>query len=113
MTSAPMYNDPLGTLLNRLQGLNHHQPDLPGLSAFVDQPETAVKTRNDLFHALPVKDGLHRRTAKDATYVRNFYTVEDVRKAVEELVATHRAGFGVLYHDGAAAVRAWYEKGGS
>jgi hypothetical protein len=106
--SAAMYSDPLGTLLSRLEGLLAKQPTLPGLQDFVASLRASKETRNDLIHALPVKDGLHRRLSKDLHYVRNFYTVEDLEAVTAELRTTHRLGSGVLYHDGGASVKAWY-----
>lgn len=61
VASAEMYDDPLGGLIKRLRGSlgRYHMP--PGLSGFIDELEAACQTRNDLLHALPVKDGHHRR----------------------------------------------------
>lgn len=113
VASSAMYNDPLGGLLNRLNGFKRRQPSLPGLVGFIAQMDRARDTRNDLIHALPVKHGLHRRKSDDLGYVRNLFTVEDLRAVAEELEAVHRAGSSVLYHDGGAAVNAWYAAGGS
>ena len=55
--SEAMYNDPLGTLKTRMVELARHAPELPGLSEFLDKLQKARVTRNDLLHALPVRDG--------------------------------------------------------
>ena len=64
--------------------------------------------RNDLIHALPDKHGLHRRTSKDLSYVRNFYTAASLRKARVLFEQALRNGNKVLYSDGGAAVKRWY-----
>lgn len=110
--SRDMYEVPLGTLQRRLDPLMRSSP-VPGLADFVDQLERARLARNDLLHALPVKDGLHRRKKDDPRYVRNFFTVADVQEVTAVLSAAHRTGSDVMYHDGGAAVRAWYEGGGT
>ena len=74
--SADLYSDPLGTLQGRLKD---SLPPLDGVDEFLVLLDEARKVRNDLVHSLPVKHGLHRRTTKDAHYVRNFYTVESLR----------------------------------
>ena len=73
----------------------------------------ALVTRIDLAHALPVKDGLHRRVTRDLHYVRNFFHVEDVAAAAQELEHAWQEGSRILYHDGGASVNAWYAAGGS
>jgi hypothetical protein len=112
-SSAEMYDDPLGRLVGRLAALKGRMPDLPGLTAFVATIRAALVTRNDLAHALPVKDGLHRRRTKDLHYVRNFFSVEDVAAATQELEHAWQEGSRVLYHDGGASVNAWYAVGGT
>jgi hypothetical protein len=107
-----MYEDPLGTLKGRLTPLMRSSP-VPGLADFVDQLKCARVARNDLLHALPVKDGLQRRKKDDPRYVRNLFTVADVQEVTAVLSAAHRTGSDVLYHDNGAAVRAWYEGGGT
>jgi hypothetical protein len=102
-SSADMYEDPLGRLVKRL----------PGLTSFVATMRSAKVIRNDLVHAFPVKDGLHRRVTHDANYIRNFFTVEDVAAAALELERAWHEGNHFLYHDGGAAVKAWYAAGGS
>ncbi|MEW1990134.1 hypothetical protein AB0365_16965 [Brevibacterium casei] len=64
--SAALYNDPLGTLENRLKGI---RPPLDGIDEFLSLLAEARVVRNDLIHALPVKQGLHRRTSKWAAPV--------------------------------------------
>lgn len=59
-----------------------------------------------LVHALPVKHGLYRRTAKDRSRVVNFFDVEDLDAATATLNATCASGNRILYHDGGAAVAA-------
>jgi hypothetical protein len=112
-SSADMYSDPLGRLVRKLAALEGRMPTLPGLNLFVATMQTALITRNDLAHALPVKDGLHRRVTQDPSYLRNFFTVEDVCAAALELEHAWRQGSQVMYHDGGAAVNAWYAAGGS
>jgi hypothetical protein len=50
--------------------------------------------------------------SKDGHYVRNFYTVDDLREVADQLEAVQRAGNTLLYQDDGAAVRAWYAAGG-
>ena len=111
--SQDMYNDPLGKLETRLRGLLNRDPSIPHLADFHSLLGPARDTRNDLLHALPVKDGLHRRKANDATQVRNFYTVEDLKAATAELDAVWKKGSNVLYADEGSSVQAWYLAGGS
>jgi hypothetical protein len=108
VASQDMYSDPLGTLLSRLRGLLGRKPQLSGLRDFVEKLEVARLGRNDLLHALPVLHGIHRRETKDLARVRNFFDVEDLRVAVGLLDEAGRIGNQVLYHDGGAAVEAWY-----
>lgn len=103
--SAALYNDPLGTLENRLKGI---RPPLDGIDEFLSLLAEARVVRNDLIHALPVKHGLHRRTSKDLSYVRNFYTVESLREARVLFEQALRNGNKVLYSDGGAAIKRWY-----
>lgn len=103
--SAALYNDPLGTLENRLKT---SRPPLDGLDEFLLLLAKARVVRNDLIHALPVKHGLHRRTSKDLSYVRNFYSVESLREARALFKQTRSKGNKVLYSDGGAAIRRWY-----
>ncbi|HWM34194.1 MAG TPA: hypothetical protein VNR36_08165 [Pseudolysinimonas sp.] len=111
ISSHSMYSDPLGILLKRIQSLKSRRSDLPGLNEFAESLDASRTVRNDLIHALPVKDGLHRRMTNDRAYVHNFYSVEDVRSAVTQLEATWRIGSHLLYHDGGEAVRAWIAGG--
>jgi hypothetical protein len=113
-TSAEMYSDPLGKLVGRLATLeSNDRVELPDLAQFIVVMRAAKATRNDLIHALPVKDGLHRRETSDLRKVRNFFDVDDVAAAAHELEAAWHEGSRILYHDGGAAVRAWYAAGGS
>lgn len=105
--SANMYSDPLGKLLERLRHLETTGPSLPLLGEFIVSIESSKQARNDLLHALPVKDGLHRRTTQDLSYVKNFYTVEDLQQAADIMSETFDKGSRVLYYDGGAAVKAW------
>ena len=108
--SGDMYSDPLGTLINRLRPIGQHG-DVPGLADFLNQLSDARDDRNDLLHALPVAHGLHRRKTKNLGYVRNFYDVEALSAVASSLEAAARVGNGLLYQDGGAAVRRWYERG--
>lgn len=103
--SAALYSDPLGVLEDRLK---NNRPPLDGLDEFLSLLADARKVRNDLIHALPVKHGLHRRTSKDLSYVRNFFTVEAVCEARELFEQARRKGSEVLYSDDGAAIRRWY-----
>ncbi len=66
--------------------------------------EAALVVRNDILHALPVKHGLHRRTANNQARVVNFYDVQDLATATATLSAATRSGNKILYHDGGVAV---------
>jgi hypothetical protein len=111
--SADMYNDPLGTLINRLNPLEK-KGAVPGLGAFIKQLDSARGDRNDLLHALPVAHGLHRRSSKDSGYVRNFFDVGDLEPVTRSLSEAARRGNELLYQDGGAAVSSWYraQRGG-
>lgn len=106
--SEALYSDPLGTLENRLRG---NRPPLDGLDGFLSLLADARVARNDLLHALPVKHGLHRRTTKDSTYVRNFFTVESLREVRLLFERTRAKGNEVLYSDGGEAIKRWYQQG--
>jgi len=105
--SDEMYSDALGDLEVRLRALQKRQPDLPGLAELLTVLPSARQTRNDLLHALPVRDGLHRRKTQDLHFVRNFYSVADLENAANEIEAARKVGNRVLHGDGGAAVRAW------
>lgn len=109
--SAAMYSEPLGTLINRLRPVAT-RGDVPGLADFISHLEEARDDRNDLLHALPVAYGLHRRKTQELGYVRNFYDVEDLVAVTSSMEAAARVGNRLLYHDGGAAVRRWYERAG-
>ncbi|MFK4083651.1 hypothetical protein ACI2LF_06050 [Kribbella sp. NPDC020789] len=109
--SASLYPDPLGTLQRKVAELarNSETPP-PRLLDFAARLAEAVMTRNDLTHALPVKDGLLRHRGN----VRiEFYSVESVQEVTARLDATWRLGSEILYHDGGASIEAWYRDGGS
>lgn len=108
VASADMYSDPLGALINRLRPLATSGV-VDGLADFIGQLETARDSRNDLIHALPVRYGLHRRKTPDPSYVRNFFDIEDLAAVTTALESASRRGSELLYADGGAAVRAWYE----
>lgn len=55
--------DTLGQLLSRLKRYEVNGA-LPGLSVWFIELAVALVGRNDLLHALSVRDGLHRRTAR-------------------------------------------------
>ncbi len=108
-TRAPCIATLSGALPKRIGELSLQAPELPGLSDFLAKLQKARLTRNDLLHALPVQDGLHRRRTDDLHYVRNFFSLDDLESATDELNEAHRAGSAILYHDGGEAVRRWYE----
>lgn len=108
--SSEMYGDPLGRLLNRLLMLRKSHPELPKINEFIESLLVAKQTRNDVLHALPVKDGLHRRLSENTSYIRDFYTVDDLRQATNELDVAWKMGSSLLYHDGGSAVQAWYNR---
>lgn len=105
--STEMYSDPLGRLISRLGPLQT-RATLPGMSAYLNQLEGARKDRNDLLHALPVADGLHRRKSDDPYYVRNFFDVEDLAVVTHSLAAAAAEGNRLLYLDGGQAIQDWY-----
>lgn len=107
--SADMYSDPLGKLINRLRPLAG-RGSVPGLGDFLIQLDEARDDRNDLLHALPVAYGLHRRKTNALGYVRNFFDVEDLGAVASTMEAAARVGNGLLYQDGGAAIRRWYER---
>jgi hypothetical protein len=111
--SASMYDDPLGKLENKLVTLSSRRNDLPGIVEFLRDLKTARNTRNDLIHALPVQHGLHRRRTNNLHYVRNFFTIQDLQATTDEFRSLVDKGSALLYHDGGAAIRAWYQIGGN
>ena len=108
LDSAALYSDdPLGTLENRLRGSGI---EAEGIDEFISMLGDARVMRNDLIHALPVKDGMHRRLTKDLAYVRDFFSVESLQEAQELFERTRRKGNDVLYSEGGKAIRRWYER---
>jgi hypothetical protein len=109
--SASLYRDPLGTLQSKVADLaGSHDAPPPGMLDFAKQLTEAVTTRNDLTHALPVKDGLLRH--RGSTRIE-FFTVESVQAVTARLEAMWRLGSSILYHDGGTSIEAWYRDGGS
>jgi hypothetical protein len=108
--SAAMYDDPMGTLVSRLGKLSKGYSGWEELSTFVADLDEARVMRNDLLHALPVHNGLHRRRSKDGYYVRNFFTVESLSDVYRVFHELHLRGNQLLYSDGGAAATAWYER---
>lgn len=96
--------DSLGQLVARLERLDKVNVAVPGLSAWLIELSAALVVRNDLVHALPVRDGLHRRTAKDPKRVVNFFTIAALDDAATVLTNARRSGSVLLYHDGGTAV---------
>jgi len=109
--SSEMYSDMLGTLENRLRILLKGRPELPNLEFFIAELSEARELRNDLIHALPVHLGLHRRTTKDAFYIRDFNTVESLEETTAVFDSVFRIGSELLYHDDGKAIREWYACG--
>jgi hypothetical protein len=60
-----LVDDPLGTLIGKLDQHDKSGSTIPGLSDFVAQLRIVLPMRNDVIHAVPVLHGLHRRTKKD------------------------------------------------
>ncbi len=102
--SSLLYNDPLGALENRLK---RSHLSLDGIDEFITLLDEARETRNNLIHALPITRGLQRRTNRDLSIVRNFYTTESLREAREMFDKAMRKGNEVLYSDGGAALKKW------
>ena len=103
----------LGGLVAALRRHAETDNSVPGLLAYAEEVDRVRVKRNDLIHALPVLHGLHRRTAKDRVRVVNFYSIEALQAVTAEFDAVRGRGNHLLYYDGGAAVRAWYERGGS
>lgn len=104
-----MYSDPLGTLIRRLRPMAE-QGDVE-FNAFLVELDEAREDRNDLLHALPVRDGLHRRVSRDLRHVRNFYDAQDLAVVTSSLAGAADTGNRLLYRDGGEAVRRWYQRG--
>lgn len=114
VSSSAMYRDPLGALEKRVAmvATSFGISPPPELAAFVSALPDARETRNDLLHALRVRDGLHRRV-DNPPRIRDFFTVESLEDALEEIQAATQLGNHALYFDGGKSVRAWYAAGGS
>lgn len=108
LASNDLYDDALGRLERRLK---ESPPPVDELDEFLSLLEAARLTRNDLIHALPVQHGLYRRTTKNLRYVRKFYTIESLREARTLMERARSKGNKVLYSDGGAAIKLWYETG--
>ncbi len=98
----------LGKLIGRLRD----EQQLPGLAYWLLELDEALVLRNDLMHALPVRDGLDRRVASDPSRIVNFFDVEDLDAAQATLTAAWTNGSKLLYHDGGAAVAAHTARSG-
>lgn len=104
VTDSVMFDDPLGGLQRRLEGLDTKR--FPELSDFLAALDSARRHRNDVLHAFLVRDGLFRRTARGG-YDRAFYFVQDLRFATEQIEDASRLGSRVLYANGGELVRTW------
>lgn len=107
VSSAEMYDDPLGRLVSRLNRALDLGSPLPELDAFISELNAAKDLRNDLIHAMPVRDGLYRRTGRDLSRVVEFYTIESLCNARAQFDAVKLKGNQLLYFDGGRAVEAW------
>jgi len=103
--SVNLYNDPLGRLQRRLKKANL---TIDGIDDFLELLDESRIVRNDLIHAMPVNDGLYRRTADDLYYVREFFTIESLQEARILFEETSRKGNEILYFDSGEAVRKWH-----
>jgi len=103
----------LGGLVATLRRYAETGSSVPGLLSYAAEVDRVRVKRNDMIHALPVLHGLHRRTARDRGRVVNFYSIESLQAVAAEFGAARARGSSLLYYDGGAAVRAWYERGGS
>lgn len=96
--------DTLGKLIKRLDRHAQSGATIPGLVAWLSELADALEVRNDLMHALPVANGLHRRVAGNRGRVVNYFDMKDLDNAAAVLIAAHRTGSKLLYHDGGSAV---------
>jgi hypothetical protein len=108
---SSLYRDDLGRLESKLAPLRDRWPEVDMLPEFMTSLPPARALRNDLMHALPVRDGLLRRTSGPDGRSVTFYSVSDLAEATATFQRTHRLGSRVLYHDDGALVRAWYARG--
>lgn len=106
-----MYNDPLGRLVSKLRDAAKARPNWPELAAWIETLDDASEQRNDLTHALPVRDGLHRRKKGDPYFVRDFFTVKSLEEITAAFAAVAKEGNDLLYCDDGAHVRAWMRSG--
>lgn len=98
-----LYYDALGALEKKLQVA---RPPLDGIDEFLELLGPAREARNDLIHALPVANGLYRRTHGR---IRELFTVESLREIRTTIETASRKGGRVLYADGGEGVRRWTE----
>lgn len=102
-----LVDDPLGTLIGKLEQHDKSGNTIPGLTDFIAQLRVMLPMRNDVIHALPVGYGLHRRRKKNAYRVVNFYSIEDLEGARKEFERVRAVGNQLLYFDGGKAVKAF------
>lgn len=105
VADAEMYGDPLGRLEGRVRGLIKTRSDVDELIPFLEKLTLAREHRNDLIHALPVHDGLYRRTAEK---IREFFTVESLEEVAAHFAETYADGLRILYRNDGKEVDAWY-----
>lgn len=105
-----LYRDDLGRLERKLAPLRERWPEVESLPSFMAALGPARELRNDLIHALPVKDGLARRTDGSPKRHITFYSTSDLAAATARFTRTARLGSDVLYHDHGSFVRAWYSR---
>ena len=106
-TSLSLQQDTLGRAAGRLQDMVKERGSFQQLDDFVAELGPVVTLRNDVMHALTVRDGLHRRRADDPTYVRNYFEIADLRKVNAALVNAAHLGQVALYADGGKAIERW------
>jgi len=99
-----MYADPLGQLEKRLEQID--STGWPPMKDFVAALDSARQTRNDVMHAMLVRDGLLRRSAKYG-YDRDFYTVQSLVQANEAVRLASRLGNGVLDSRASGDLKSW------
>lgn len=111
---SDLYRDVLGDLQRKLRRhVEENGRALPGFGlfcGFLDDLEQAKTTRNDLIHALPVRDGLLRVDGRKRV---EFYTIESLVAAQGTLQRAWVSGTEVLHFDDGSFVRDWYARSGS